>query len=116
MTLSEKHPWVFICSIIYYGAFFHASFSSDALLLKSGTQAQCKDSSFCPHTNKLNIFSIIYYLTHLSILSIIFLNKKKKETKKTFNKIKLTLTFKKKNISVGAKTWAFALGLSPTLY
>ena len=30
-------PWLFICSIIYYGAFSHAFFSSDVLLLKSGT-------------------------------------------------------------------------------
>ena len=37
MTLSDQHPWVFICSIIYYGAFSHAFFSSNVLLLKSGT-------------------------------------------------------------------------------
>ena len=49
MTFSDQHPWIFICYIIYYEAFFHAFFSSDALLLKSGTQAQRKGSSFCPH-------------------------------------------------------------------
>ena len=38
MTLSDQHLWIFICSIIYYGAFSHAFFSSDALLLKSGAQ------------------------------------------------------------------------------
>ena len=37
MTLSDQHPWVFICSIIYYGVFFYAFFSSDALLLKNET-------------------------------------------------------------------------------
>ena len=39
MTLSDQHLWIFICSIIYYGAFSHTFFSSDALLLKSGVQA-----------------------------------------------------------------------------
>ena len=63
MTLSDQHPWIFICSIFSYRAFSHASFSSDALLLKSETQAQRKGSSFCPHN--------IYIETHCHIFIVI---------------------------------------------
>ena len=74
MTLSDQYPWIFICSIIYYGAFSHAFFSSDALLLKSGTQAQRKGSSFCPHNfSFLLLISINYY--YLFKIRIFFLLK-----------------------------------------
>ena len=63
ITLSDQHPWIFICSIIYYGAFSHAFFSSDALLLKSGAQTQRKGSSFRPHRNNHGFFFFFFCLS-----------------------------------------------------
>ena len=70
MTLSNQHPWIFIYSIIYYGAFSHAFFSSDALLLKSGAQAQRKGSSFRPH----NIFFIFFIKEYSVYYQTIYVN------------------------------------------
>ena len=78
MTFSDQHPWIFICSIIYYGAFSHTFFSSDALLLKSGTQAQRKGSSFCPHKKYCEIMMIIDTDFNLNVLLQLFFSFSKK--------------------------------------
>ena len=66
-------PWVFICSIIYYGAFSHAFFSSDVLLLKSGTLSPTQRLKFWPPT-----ITIIHKILNLILVLCPFLKKKKK--------------------------------------
>ena len=68
MTLSDQHPWILICSTIYYEAFSHAFFSSDALLLKNGTLSPVQRLKFWPpqiYFLKSQIY--IYYLIFLKI-------------------------------------------------
>ena len=48
MTLSDQHPWILICSTIYYGAFPRAFFSLDILLLKNGTLSSAQRLKFWP--------------------------------------------------------------------
>ena len=56
MTLSDQHPWIFICSTIYYGAFPHTFFSSDELLLKNGTVSPAQRLKFWPPQLLLLLF------------------------------------------------------------
>ena len=56
MTLSDQHPWIFICSTIYYGSFPHTFFSSDELLLKNGTVSPAQRLKFWPPQLLLLLF------------------------------------------------------------
>ena len=55
MALSDQHPWILICSTIYYGAFPRAFFSSDILLLKNRTLSAVQRLKFWPPQQPLKI-------------------------------------------------------------
>ena len=68
MTLSDQHPRIFICSTTHYGAFPHAFFSLDALLLKNGALSPMQRLKFLGPT--LSYLILFWTLIELKFICL----------------------------------------------